>query len=262
VYEQAMRDHRRFLNRSVVALLAVLAVSMAACGLAEDEQPLPTPTPTFANLLANPGFEAGSDPWTPPTADARAYAVVDSVARGGTSSLELRLASDDAGGSGAATGALQTISSTTTFPEFASGFVRFEEWEQSDPPQFAEFVVTVRGGDFADGLPEHQVRFALAGLPAEPLMPAGSRFLFLNRDDPEKLNEWVYFGYPVRDAFQGRLGQVPTTWESIEFSVQLRHAPRAEGAPASSASVYFDDLYVGSQIDDVNRPLNAVLPDS
>ena len=244
-------------------MLVLAAATLAGCGLVEDQPTDPTPTPTFSNLLANPGFEAGADPWlAPPGPNPQPFAVVEDIARSGASSLELQLDSEAAASPAAVAGALQTLSSGAAFPEFASGFVRFSEWDQSDPPQFAEFVVTVRGGDFGDGVTSHEVRFALAGLPEEPLMPAGSRFLFLNRDEPEDFDEWVYFGYPVRDAFQGRLGRVPTTWESIEFSLQLRYFPRADGAAPSRATLYFDDLYVGTQIDDINSPLDDVLPDS
>ena len=257
----------RRLNRAQLAItaisaLAAVAVLVSACGLTQAEPAAPTPTPVNGNLLANPGFEVGNDPWTSPEgAEGRPFTVTDSVSYNGDHSLELVIETEAGAADVAVTGAQQTVSAAD-FPEFASGYVRFAEWEQSDPPHYAEFVVRVRGGDFGDGQATHEVRFIIAGLPAEPPPVEGVRYLFLSRDDPEDLNEWIYFGYPVLDAFRGRFGFVPTTWESIEFAVQLRHDTRTDGAERSHAGVQFDDLYMGQQILDPNRPILGVLPDS
>jgi hypothetical protein len=260
------RPVRGALVSSIAALLlASLAAFATACGLTQAEPAPATPTPVNANMLANPGFEAGSDPWQFPESPLNTpFAITPDQSNRGAHSLELTLLTERGSPGIRATGASQTLSSTTTFPEFASGYIRFADWQQSDPPVHAEFIVTVRGGDFGDAIDAHEVRFILAGLPVEP--PGGSqggtRYLFLNRDDPEDFDDWIYFGYPVLDAFRGKFGRVPSVWASIELSVQLRHFPRPEGSPPSRAKVFFDDLYMGPQLLNPNRPILGVLPDS
>ena len=252
----AMLERLRALSgarrRLLLASLA-LAPLVAACGLFDELPPVPTPTPTAANIIQNPGFESGSDPWRAldqPTW--RPYGISDSVARSGTHSLELSLRGEAGELNTRITGAMQPVAAPL-FPEYVSGFYRVDDWEPAATFQYMQFVVVVRGADFGDGAPVHEVRFPIAGIEREPFTLSNARFLFLSRNPPVK-GQWTYFGYPVKQAFQTRLGKVPERWDSIELFFEVRYDGKAAEQGVTSAHVYYDDLYAGPQIDNPNRP--------
>jgi hypothetical protein len=139
------------------------------------------------------------------------------------------------------------------FPEYVSGFYRVDEWERGAPFQYLQFVVIVRGGDFGDSFPVHEVRFPLAGIDHDPFVLSNARFLYLSRAQPQ-MGQWVYFGYPVGKAFEKLLGHRPATWDSVELFIEARFDGRAEADGPAKAVVYYDDLYAGPQLGDPNRP--------
>jgi hypothetical protein len=238
-----------------MALLAALVAAPlgVGCGLFEELPPLATPTPSAANLIQNPGFENGTEPWFALQQDSwRPFEITDAVAHGGERSLSLELRGEDADINTRIVGAIQPIN-TTVFPEYVSGFYRVDDWNANASFQYLQFVVVVRGGDFADQFGIHEVRFPIAGIDREPFFLSNARFLFLSRDEP-KIGKWVYFGYPLRQAFSSRLGHVPTQWESIEAFFEVRYDGKLAEQPATGAHVYFDDLYAGPLLDNPNHP--------
>ncbi len=245
-----------------MALLAALAAAplIAGCGLLDELPPIPTPTPSAANLLQNPGFENGADPWFALQQDTwRPFEISDSVARTGEHSLGLDLQGEDDAIATRIVGAIQPISATV-FPEYVSGFYRVDDWQPQATFQYLQFVIVVRGGDFGDDFGIHEMRFPIAGIDREPFLLSNARFLFLSREAP-KLRKWVYFGYPVRQAFATRLGRVPERWDSIEAFFEVRYDGKTAEQPATSARVYFDDLYAGPLLDNPNHPDGDTSPD-
>ena len=231
-----------------------LSAFLTSCGLLEELPPLATPTPAAdTNLLANPGFEDGREPWHVLDQPGwQAFEVSDAVSHSGSHSLLLTLQSGaDATGTHIA-GAIQEVT-PAEFPEFVSGFYRVDDWQPNATFQYLQFVAVVRGADFGDAFPLHEIRFPIAGIEHEPFTLSNAQFLFLNRDAP-KIGEWTYFSYPISYAFQHKWGRVPETVESIEFFFEVRYDGKTAEQGVSAAQVYFDDLYVGPQIGNPNRP--------
>ncbi len=240
-----------------IALCVPLAVSgvLTSCGLADELPPVATPTiKPGANLFVNPGFEDAREPWRVLDQPGwQPFEVSDTVSYSGSHSASLSLADRDSAIGTSITGAIQEVR-PAAFPEFLSGYYRVDEWEPNATFQYLQFVAVVNGGDFGDDLATHQIRFPLAGIDRAPFTLSNAQFLFLSRDAPD-LGEWIYFGYPIGHAFQQKWGRVPAGFESIEFFFEVRYDGKTAEQPVSTAQVYFDDLYVGPQLDNPNRPL-------
>jgi hypothetical protein len=221
---------------------------MAACGVYEDLPPVATSTPIAPNLLANPGFEDGSQPWAAADGSAQPFVVTDTRANSGSQSV--LLAVEDA--SGPASSGVRQSSVTPDFPEFLSGMYFVDEWETDGAAPYLEFSVTAVAGDIGGVVADRTMRFVIAGAGAAPHTDAFSGAVFLQRDEPDTA-AWTYFGYPVKRAFELRFGSAPASWTRIDVTLQVRFDAVAEGA-APGASAYFDDLYMGLQAGNTNRP--------
>lgn len=236
---------------AVVAPL--LALVLAGCGLLEESPPLLTPPATTMNSLANPGFENGDTPWiAPPEPDSVSFAVSDIAAHSGSGSGGLRLSATPGETGSRVAGASQEILGSD-FPEVVSGYYRVDDWQTGGAPAYLQFVVEVVGGDFADGMDVHEVRFVIAGIQQEPLFLPQARYVLLDRAAP-KTDRWTYFAYPVDKAFETRWGIAPAAWQRLRVSFELRYDDRAAGPIDTLATAHYDDLYAGPQIDNPNRP--------
>jgi hypothetical protein len=230
------------------------AALLAGCGLLDAPPPGPAPSPgPSVNVVSNGGFEDGDAPWAyKQSPNWNAFAISDTVAHSGNHSLELNLRGDDAASGGNIVGAYAALNATE-FPEYLSGYYRVDSWNPHAGFQYLQFVVIVRGGDFGSEFDVIEIRFALAGINREPFNISNARFIFLSRDQP-KLHQWVYFGYPLRQAFATRIGKVPTQWDSIEVFLEVRYDGKTAGSGESSADAYFDDIYAGPQALNPNHP--------
>ena len=88
--------------------------------------------------------------------------------------------------------------------------------------------------------------------PEDPFRLSNARYVYLNRDDPA-VGEWTYFSYPVLDAVRKALGWDPVGWDYIETFFEARYDAKTLGTVAD-ADVYYDDLYLGPQAFNPNRP--------
>jgi hypothetical protein len=225
-------------GKRLIAHLAAIAASasLVACGAFEESPPAPTPTPSASNLLADAGFEGLAPAWTvfPP---ANAHELTTTEAHNGAASMALHLSPQVP-----ALAASQALN-PAAFPEFLSGFYRVDGWP--DEGGVLQFVVKAQGG-----APEEvrEVRFVIGGASDEPEPAPQARYVFLSRDRPA-VGEWTYFGYPIALAFEGRTGAIPQAWTSIDISLEARSL---DGT--LRATVYFDDIYVGPQVGNPNRP--------
>jgi hypothetical protein len=221
--------------------------------LFEAPPPAPTPRPSAANLFINPGFEDGSQPWiSPQQADWSPFSVSDSKAHDGTHSMRAQLEGDPNLAAKRSAGGSQEVR-TGDFPEFVSGFYRVDSWQPRARFQYVEFVVRVRGGDFDDDVPTHEVRFLIGGTASDPPGAPGISLIYLSRGAPA-LGRWTYFSYPVKRAFESRFGEAPTHWDGMEVSFDVRYDGLTATEPYPAADVYFDDLYIGVQAGNPNRP--------
>lgn len=215
----------------------VIAASllMLGCGAFDESPPSPTPAPSAANLLVDAGFEGLAPAWTvfPP---ANAHEISTAAAHGGASSLAFH--ATPAVPALAASQALNPVA----FPEFLSGYYRVDDWP--DDGAVLQFVVKAAGG-----APDEvrEVRFIIAGADTEPEQSPTARYVFLSRNRPS-VGEWTYFGYPIALAFEGRTGSIPQAWTSIDITLEVRTAD------GDGVTVYYDDMYVGTQAANPNRP--------
>jgi hypothetical protein len=221
------RRGRRWLGALCAAVATATALGASACGLVREEEPLPTPEAPVGNLLTNAGFEDGLAPW-----QSDVSLTTSGQAHSGASSLALASAES----------AAQTVAAGQ-LPEFISGFYRVDHWE-GDDDSFFEFAVTAR----ADGGPGTAVRFAIAGVQQEPEGVPPDSLFFLSRDVPET-GSWVYFAYPLHDAFVRKVGGVPTPVASVDVAFGVHGT--------NGATVLFDDVFLGAQADNPNRPPEA-----
>jgi hypothetical protein len=236
------------------ALACALALASAGCGLTKAPQPLPAATPAGPNLFANPGFELGVASWDPFQVPLTSGFTVSDAASHNPAGHSARVQiGPEAGDDGTHAAGFAQKLQTDSFPEFVSGSYRVDAWQPGDALQYVEFAVTVKGGDFDDGLDMHVTRFLIAGAAREPLGDPTTRYTFLSRAAPP-LKRWTYFSYPVREAFLVKFGKAPTRWDALDIRFDVRYDDRAAGQPTPAADVSFDDLFAGKQQANPNRP--------
>jgi hypothetical protein len=227
---------RRSTSPATVLAFIAWAALAASCGAFEESALPHTPPAGSANVLADGGFEGTAPAWVPfPPAGAQELTTAES--HSGASSMALHLSQQ--------IGALSVTQSLNpaAFPEFLSGYYRVDGWP--DGEAYLQFVVKATGG-----APEEirELRFVIGGAAADPEPAPQARYVYLSRSAPAS-GEWVYYAYPIRQAFEASAGAVPQAWNSIDISLEARSL---SGTP--DATVYFDDLYAGTQVDNPNRP--------
>ncbi len=226
-----MRARGLRLWAGTICLSAATAVVIVGCGALDESPPTRTPAPSPTNLLVDPGFERGIG-WTAPSL------LLDTEnAHSGKRSVRLSVS----GPLGSADGAMQSVI-TAEFPEFLSGFYRVDTWPGSDA--YLQFTVYAPSGAF-EAAPE--IRFIIAGSDSAP-DPSLAPAVFLSRAAPVT-GEWTYFAYPLRQAFLDKVAAIPATWASVDVSLEVR-----SGGDSAEATAYFDDIYLGKQIGNPNRP--------
>jgi hypothetical protein len=222
-----------------------IAVAAAACGLANEADPTPTSTPVAANLLGNPGFESGADPWLSIfDANGLPFEIDTSTARSGERSAAVTLR-----GGARVSSVVQGVFSGT-MPETVSGYYRVDEWTPVDG-QYIEVAVAVQGGGFPDGAPFHEVRFLLAGS-GTPAPAQSVAYTTMGREPPAP-GKWRYFGASVNEAFQHHFSHVPVSADRIDLRLEVRSFAEQGVGDAPVALVRFDDVYAGPAIGNRNR---------
>jgi hypothetical protein len=224
---------------TITARAAAIALSLligSACGIFKEESGTPRPE-LNTNIVVNGGFEDGNAPWI-----AAIGASSDAASHGGNRSLALSI---EPGGATDAAGAVQ-FTIATEFPEYFSGYYLAPDWPDEGGPYLEVAVAPQKTDVYTPSL-----RFIIAGADREPAAEPDSQVIMVSRSDPTP-GEWTYFSYPVQQAYLDRTGSAPGAWGEIGFRVQLRYAT-PEGMEAG-ATVYLDDLYLGSQEGNPNRP--------
>jgi hypothetical protein len=233
-------------------VLLAFAAAGAGCGLLDAPPPLPTPPPAEGNLLANPGFEDGDQGWlAPQQAGSTPFSVSEDEAHEGSRSMRLQLTGRPSASSGSA-GGVQAVD-TTVFPGFVSGFYRVDSWQPDSGQQYLQFAVRVLGSDLDGNVPAHELRFVIGGNERDAPAPRDANAVFISRAAPV-VGRWTYFAYPVGSALESRFGRVPLRWDGIQLSLEVRYDNSTADVPFEAADVYFDDLFMGYQFQNPNRP--------
>jgi hypothetical protein len=243
-------------KRTLVILIAVASAALgAACSGGSSPQAAPGAGVQVAgNLLKNGGFEAGSDPWISLTTAAwgTPFSVSSHLAHGGTHSayLQLRAPPDAIGAK--VFGVVQELS-PDHFPEVLSGYYYVEDWVKGTPKQYLQFVVIAFGvKNLPGGYTNHQIRYPLAGISAEPFVISNAKFRFITKEEPTT-GHWVYFERPVASDFEELWGAVPQGFDKLRILFEVRYDDKLAGTEGK-ADVYFDDLYLGPAADNPNQP--------
>lgn len=222
------------------ASLLAAAIIITACGGGKER--IASQSPAQVNVLRNPGFETGREPWLslePPD-----FILSDELAHTGQASALLQMRADPQQ-EGAKVFYLVQEVAPEKFPEVVSGNYQVTEWTRGTALQYLQFVVIAFGADnMPDGFPNHQIRYILAGIDREPFRIDNARFVFLSREDPP-LGQWVPFRANLRDDFQRLWGAVPEGYEKIRVLFEVRYDSKARGE-SPGADVYYDDLYLGA----------------
>jgi len=216
-------------------LLAVLLVRAGGGGGEGD---------TKGNLLTNPGFEDGKDPWfsmeTPGWGES--FDVSDTVAHSGQYSAHVSLHPPSEPAQHEVLGAVQSLR-PSPFPEFLSGFYRVEDWKKGTEFQYLQFVVIAILPEDAGNI---QIRYLLAGTASDPFRIGNAKFIYLSKEEP-RVGEWVYFERNIADDFRQQWGQAPDKVQELRVFFEARYDTPTATQPDVGGEVYYDDLYVGSK---------------
>jgi hypothetical protein len=228
--------------RLALVLVAALAFAASlACG-GDDEEVSPEAPP--GNLLLNPGFEQGPEPWITLSAES-GFEVTQELAFAGLSSAVLRMA-DPAEAEGSKVYYLVQEVTPATFPDLVRGAFRIENWLKGTPKQYVQLVVIAFGADNDPTPAENfQLRYILGGVNVAPLDIANAQYIFLTQGDPI-VGDWVTFEANIREDFQNFWNAVPENFDKIRVLFEVRYDDKVAGDGAVEANLYWDELYVGS----------------
>jgi hypothetical protein len=228
--------------------LLLVVLLLAGCGGGRSGVPSQTPGGESGNLLQNPGFEQGVDPWhTMDTAGwSRDFDVNAGLAHSGAYSAHLKLVPPPEPSPNRVFGVVQDID-TSEVPEYVSGYYRVENWQKATPIQYLQCAVIVFVKDPVTGVTTNtQIRYLLAGAATEPFPIGNAKFIFINKSDPA-IGQWVHFGRNVREDFQQAWGSVPKNVTSVRIFFETRYDSPTAIQPQMAGDVYYDDLYAGSK---------------
>jgi hypothetical protein len=244
------------------ALLTVLGAAFAAAGCGGNgggtsgspsgttapigtTAPVGTDNPT-GNLLLNPGFEEGPEPWISLAPDS-GFTVSHDRALSGSSSAHLHM-DDPVEAEGAKVYYLVQEINPAEFPEVVRGAYRVENWQKGTSKQYLQFVVIAIGPDNnpVPGAANYQLRYILAGIKEPPLNIGNAQFLAFSTEEPVT-GQWFTFEANIRDDFQKLWRSVPEGYAKLRLLFEVRWDGKVAGDGAPSADVYYDDLYAGPQ---------------
>ncbi len=240
-----------------VALVAVLACACNGGGSSGASTPTAPPSaaagscldPTqsgASNLLLNPGFESGPEPWVT-LAEASGFQVTTDIVHTGAAGalLQMRDSAEETGRNGSKVYYLVQEITPDKMPDFVCGFYRVENWVKASRTQYLQFVVIAFAPtNFPTTYPNYQIRFILAGADSPPFAIDNAHFDFITRAEPP-IGQWVPFAVPVKDEFQRLWGKVPEGFQKLRLLFEVRWDNKVAGESIASADAYYDDLYAG-----------------
>jgi len=245
VMRSMSRVTRAALLIGLVSLILLAALLARSCGGGDDKKS------EGPNLLANPGFEEGKNPWYSMETSGwgEPFEVSNAVAHSGQYSAHLSLRRPPQPNQHEVLGAVQSLT-PSSFPEFLSGFYRVENWKRGTDIQYLQFVVIAVLPENAGNI---QIRYLLAGTATEPFEIGNAKFVFLSKEEP-KIGEWVHFERNVADDFQQLWGQAPEKVQELRVFFEARYDSPTAIQPDVGGDVYYDDLYVGSKAEAPTYP--------
>jgi hypothetical protein len=203
------------------------------------------------NMLQNPGFEDGTEPWWyfPDRPHWGGFTVTTAQALSGRWSARLDLLCDEQHpppSKAHIRGVIQNVQ-TPVFPARVSGDYYVETWEKGTVDQYIQFVVIVAGVPMTGGAVSNtQIRYLLAGIDHPPFDIANAKFFYVTKEEPQ-VGKWVHFERDLVQDFTELWGSIPAQFEHVRvlFEVRWDNVDLAN-PPRLHSVVYFDDLYLGT----------------
>ncbi len=196
------------------------------------------------NLLINPGFEEGPEPWLT-LAPESGFQVSQNRARSGKASALLHM-DDPAEAEGAKVYYLVQEINPEDFPDVVRGSYFVENWQKGTPKQYLQFVVIAIGAtnNPVAQTENYQLRYLLAGINGAPFEISNAKFLAFSTDEPIT-GQWVSFEASIKEDFQKQWGNVPEGYSKLRLLFEVRYDGKVVGDGAPRADVFYDDLYAG-----------------
>ncbi|MBU7027118.1 MAG: hypothetical protein HXS48_09255 [Theionarchaea archaeon] len=193
------------------------------------------------NLLENPSFEEGEEPWfwIKTSVYWQGFHISDQTARtGGKSCLTFLEASPQPQGT-LVVGAVQEIV-TSDVPEKVSGYYYVKTWEKTSETMYIQVVVIFFQEEDYNS-PSTQLRYILAGISKRPFAIENAKFIFVTREEPET-GKWIYFERNLKEDLINMWGEIPS-FKRIGIYLEVRY----DSVPLDviKAEVYWDDIFVG-----------------
>ncbi len=217
------------------------SATVSSIPLACPTLPPPSSVPATGNVLGNPGFEDGRDPWCslkPPDFQ------LSDVAHSGNKSAYLNMREPAEAVDAKVFYLVQEVL-PTEFPEVLSGYYRVDNWLKGTEKQYLQFVVIAfAAANRPPQFPNHQIRYILAGIDQDPFAIANAKFVYLSKGEPQT-GEWVPFKVNVKQDFIDLWGAAPEGYDRIRLLYEVRYDGKLPGSGTPEADVYYDDLYFG-----------------
>ncbi len=216
--------------KSVLAILAILLiVFFTGCQQLD------------LNLLENPSFEEGDEPWfwMETSEYWQSFHISDQTARTGNKSCLTFLEASPRPQKTLVVGAVQEIL-TSDVPEKVSGYYYVKTWEKTVEKMYIQVVIIFFEDEEAN-YPSTQLRYVLAGISKEPFALGNAKFIFVTREEPVT-ETWMYFERNLNEDLLTMWGKVPS-FKRIGIYLEVRY----DDVPLDDveAEIYWDDIFLG-----------------
>ncbi|MCB1236524.1 MAG: hypothetical protein KDM91_15760 [Verrucomicrobiae bacterium] len=238
--------------RAVVVTATALAALMGAVACGPEPAAAPALWEGPGNLLANPSFENGRDPWIS-LADTspfwRDFEISQVLAHSGKHSALLRLDTLEVNERGTTVWGVVRNIETPTLPKRISGQYRIENWSRGTPMQYLQVAVLLMPSEkgfpnFKDPRIPLQMAWVLTGIDRQPFQISNRKFVFAGPAEP-KTGVWVPFEFDLHRGFQENWGYLPEGFASIRILFEARYDGWQPEHGEVTGEVYYDDLYFG-----------------
>lgn len=204
------------------------------------------------NLLANPGFEEGTQPWVWLNWSKGWSAFEHSSAQAyeGKSSLLLPLLSVDARPT-VVWGGVQELTLAGEMPECVEGYYYVENWTKGDWKQYLQVVLIDLTHSLGPNRGQAQLRYIVSGEQSAPLTISNAQYLFVEteRRVHPVIGEWTKFSMNPRQDFVKNWNYVPGAGDKIRALFEARFDAHGPTQTQARAKVYYDNLYIGPKSD-------------
>ena len=207
------------------------------------------------NLLLNPSFENGRDPWISLAAPDKPYwhdfAVAADPKNPGKKCAQLMLSGEKPNAPSEVWGVVQDVEGARELPAILRGRYYVENWVRGTEKQYIQAVLNIWtkeiSGDLGARAPRGipvQIAFVLCGIDQIPFEIKNRKFVFAGPKEP-RIGEWVEFEFDLRNECKKQWGFLPKEMSGFRILLEARFDGRKKDEEGSRVAAYFDDLYVG-----------------